>query len=85
MTDTPRLIAGGFSQLGVTLMSRIDPSNEPARQPDYRRFCEQTRNHIANHDSSITWLMGELRSLQKRVNQLEAARARAATVGGEND
>jgi hypothetical protein len=56
-------------------MSRIDPSNEPARQPDYRRSYAKMHEQIRAQDGCITWLLVELRALQKRVIKLELANA----------
>jgi septal ring factor EnvC (AmiA/AmiB activator) len=55
-------------------MSRIDPSNEPARQPDYQRMYKQVRklqDRIQTQDECITWLLVELRAAQKRLTKLE--------------
>jgi hypothetical protein len=52
-------------------MSRIDPSNEPAREPAYRRSQEVIHDRLANQDGCITFLLVELRELQKRVTKLE--------------
>ena len=48
-------------------MTRANPSTEPAREAAYRRLYER----IANQDGCITFLLVELRALQKRVTQLE--------------
>jgi hypothetical protein len=48
-------------------MTRLDPSSEPAREPAYRRLYDR----IGNQDGCITWLLNELRLLQKRVTKLE--------------
>ena len=48
-------------------MTRLDPSNEPARAAAYLRLHKR----IQTQDGCITWLLVELRALQKRVTQLE--------------
>jgi hypothetical protein len=63
-------------------MSRPWSPDEPARQPDYRRMYNEVRkvyDRIASQDQCITFLLVELRALQKRVEKLEQARARALT------
>jgi hypothetical protein len=55
-------------------MTRLDPSNEPARQPEYRKFYTDLRKmaeRICTQDGCISWLLVELRALQKRVDKLE--------------
>lgn len=55
-------------------MSRPFSPNEPARQPDYRRMYTEVHklyDRLANQDGCITWLLVELRALQKRVTKLE--------------
>ena len=46
-------------------------SNEPAREPAYRRSQEVIHDRLANQDGCITFLLVELRALQKRVTKLE--------------
>lgn len=48
-------------------MSRADPSNEPSRELAYRRLYDR----ISTQDGCITFLLIELRALQKRVTKLE--------------
>lgn len=48
-------------------MSRLDPSGEPAREAAYRRLYDR----IGNQDGCITFLLVELRELQRRVAKLE--------------
>lgn len=48
-------------------MTRFDPSTEPAREAAYRRLYDR----ISGQDGCITWLLVELRALQKRVAKLE--------------
>lgn len=48
-------------------MTRADPSGEPARELAYRRLHDR----ITTQDGCITWLLVELRALQKRVDKLE--------------
>jgi hypothetical protein len=48
-------------------MSRTNWQNEPAREIAYRKLHER----IASQDSCITFLLMELRALQKRVAKLE--------------
>jgi hypothetical protein len=55
-------------------MARPWSPDEPARQPDYRRIYMEVRkvyDRIKTQDECITWLLVELRALQKRVTQLE--------------
>ena len=52
-------------------MTRLDPSNEPAREPAYRAAHRQLYDRIGNQDGCITFLLVELRALQKRVTKLE--------------
>jgi hypothetical protein len=65
-------------------MSRPFSRNEPARQTDYRRTYVELRkvyDRIAAQDSCITYLLVELRAVQKRMNKLEqhnANKVRAA-------
>ena len=47
---------------------------EPARELLYRKLNER----VGNQDSCITWLLVELRALQKRVDKLEQYNAHAA-------
>jgi hypothetical protein len=49
--------------------------DEPARHPLYRKLHDR----ITNQDQCITFLLVELRTLQKRVDKLERARARSLT------
>ena len=46
---------------------------EPAREPAYRRSQDIIHDRLANQDGCITWLLNELRLLQKRVTKLEKA------------
>jgi len=55
--------------------------DEPSREPAYRAAHREIHDRIAGQDGCITFLLVELRALQKRVNQLEAWRAR--TVAAE--
>jgi hypothetical protein len=48
-------------------MTRLDPSSEPARDAAYRRLYDR----ISGQDGCITFLLVELRALQKRVTKLE--------------
>ena len=52
-------------------MSRLDPSGEPAREPAYRAAHREIHDRLANMDGCITFLLVELRALQKRVTKLE--------------
>jgi quinol monooxygenase YgiN len=52
-------------------MTRLDPSGEPAREPAYRAAYRQLYDRIGNQDGCITFLLVELRALQKRVTKLE--------------
>jgi hypothetical protein len=45
--------------------------DEPAREPAYRVAHREIHDRLANQDGCITWLLVELRTLQKRVTQLE--------------
>lgn len=45
--------------------------DEPARDPDYRRAYAKMHERMQTQDGCITWLLVELRALQKRVTQLE--------------
>jgi hypothetical protein len=53
--------------------------DEPARQPQYRKSQDMIHDRLANQDGCITWLLIEVRSLQKRVEKLETWRARTVT------
>ena len=55
-------------------MTRADPSGEPAREAAYIRLHER----ISTQDGCITWLLVELRALQKRVDKLEQHNAHTA-------
>ena len=55
-------------------------SNEPARNPDYRQAYAKMHARLANQESCITWLLVELRALQKRVAQLEQRNARPLPI-----
>lgn len=66
----------GPKSLGTKVRWRPE---EPAREPAYRHVQRIIHDHLANQDGCITFLLVELRALQKRVNQLEAWRARTAT------
>src|SRR4029077_2853511 len=52
-------------------MTRADPSGEPAREPAYRAAHRQLYDRIGTQDGCITFLLVELRALQKRVTKLE--------------
>jgi hypothetical protein len=52
-------------------MARPWSPDEPARHPAYRRSQDIIHDRLANQDGCITWLLVELRTLQKRVTQLE--------------
>lgn len=54
-------------------------SDEPAREAIYRKL----RTRIGVQDDCISWLLTELRALQKRVDQLESNRARAIAENAE--
>jgi hypothetical protein len=45
--------------------------DEPSREPAYRKSQVEIRDRLANQDGCITWLLNELRLLQKRVTKLE--------------
>jgi len=45
--------------------------DEPAREPAYRAAHREIHDRLANQDGCITFLLVELRALQKRVTQLE--------------
>ena len=63
-------------------MSRPWSPTEPARQKEYRVAYNEVRklyDRIASQDSCITFLLVELRAVQKRLEKLEAHRARTAT------
>jgi hypothetical protein len=77
-------------------MTRLDPSTEPARQTPYRRLytkIHKFNDDIARQNDCISYLLHEIRSLQKRVNDLEAAHdksfsaaiPRAYPCGAETD
>jgi hypothetical protein len=64
------------------IMARPWNPDEPARQPDYRKMYNEVRkvyDRIASQDSCITYLLIELRAAQKRIEKLEAWRARTVT------
>lgn len=55
-------------------MARQWSSGEPARQPDYRNLYMRAlkfEDRLAGQDGCITWLLVELRALQKRIAKLE--------------
>jgi CII-binding regulator of phage lambda lysogenization HflD len=55
-------------------MTRLDPSTEKSRQTPYRRLYThiyKLRDELARQDSCITYLLNEIRALQKRAEQLE--------------
>jgi hypothetical protein len=55
-------------------MARPWNPTEQSRQPTYRRTYNETRklyNRIDNQDGCITFLLVELRALQKRITKLE--------------
>jgi hypothetical protein len=45
--------------------------DEPAREPAYRAAHREIHDRLANQDGCITFLLVELRALQKRVAKLE--------------
>jgi hypothetical protein len=45
--------------------------DEPAREPAYRAAHREIHDRLANMDGCITFLLVELRALQKRVDKLE--------------
>jgi hypothetical protein len=45
--------------------------DEPAREPAYRAAHRQLHDRIGNQDGCITFLLVELRALQRRVTKLE--------------
>ena len=54
--------------VGTQVMSRPWSPDEPARQPDYRRMYNEVRkvyDRIASQDQCITFLLVELRAVQK--------------------
>ena len=59
-------------------MTRLYPSNEPARQPDYKRAYAKMHDRVANLEGCNNWLLDELRALQKRVDKLEQHNAHIA-------
>jgi hypothetical protein len=62
-------------------MSRLRSPDEPTRQPDYRRMYTEVRklyDRIASQDSCITYLLVELRAVQKRLAKLEQHSAHTA-------
>jgi len=52
--------------------------DEPAREPAYRAAQRVIHDRLANQDSCITWLLVELRAVQKRVAKLEEHNAHTA-------
>jgi hypothetical protein len=60
-------------------MSRPFSPDEPARQPEYQRAYRRMYERIKAQDESITWLLIELRAVQKRVDRLEKYNADTAT------
>jgi hypothetical protein len=53
-------------------------SDEPGREPAYRRSQNIIHDRLANQDGCITFLLVELRALQKRVAKLEQHNAHTA-------
>jgi len=54
--------------------SKVWRRSEPARQPDYRNLYMRAlkfEDRLAGQDGCITFLLVELRALQKRVAKLE--------------
>jgi hypothetical protein len=45
--------------------------DEPSREPAYRAAQREIHDRLANVDGCITFLLVELRALQKRVTKLE--------------
>ena len=52
-------------------MTRPWNPDEPSREPAYRVAHREIHDRLANQDGCITWLLNELRLLQKRVTKLE--------------
>jgi predicted nuclease with TOPRIM domain len=55
-------------------MSRTDYSTEPARQTPYRRLYTRIykfEDEVKRQDNCISYLLNEIRTLQKRVDELE--------------
>ena len=57
-------------------MTKVDRHNEPARERAYLKLHDR----IANQDSCITFLLIELRAVQKRLAKLEQHHADTASV-----
>jgi hypothetical protein len=52
-------------------MTRPWNPDEPSREPAYRVAHREIHDRLANQDGCITFLLAELRALQKRVAKLE--------------
>ena len=52
-------------------MTRPWNPDEPSREPAYRAAHREIHDRLANQDGCITFLLVELRALQKRVTKLE--------------
>jgi hypothetical protein len=52
--------------------------DEPSREPAYRAAHREIHDRLTNQDGCITWLLVELRALQKRVDKLEQRNAHTA-------
>lgn len=55
-------------------MTRLDQSAQPSREAAYKRLYVR----IGVQDDCISWLLTELRALQKRVDKLEQHNAHTA-------
>jgi hypothetical protein len=68
-------------------MTRIDPSNEASRQTPYRRLytkIHRFKGEVARQDSCISYLLNEIRTLQKRVEKLEVYNANLVKLAQEH-
>ena len=73
----PICLAAENERLAIAKKVKWRPT-EPAREPAYRKSQEIIHDRLANQDGCITWLLVELRALQKRVDKLEKHNAHTA-------
>ena len=67
--------------LGIGMPSKVRwRPDEPSREPTYRAAHREIHDRLANQDGCITWLLVELRTLQKRVTKLEQRNDDLATA-----
>jgi hypothetical protein len=57
------------------MLVKTDWRDEPARDRLYRNLYRKLTERTDTQDDCISWLLTEMRVLQKRVNELEAWRA----------